>query len=64
MFERFKRNSVTNDGYDDGGTVATAERPVATDDPRYAGNDGATAQSPPARRCATSALASGRSTGA
>jgi hypothetical protein len=42
MFERFKRNSATNDGYGDGGTVATAERPVATDDPRYAGNGGAT----------------------
>ena len=38
MFERFKRNSDTGDGYDDRGTVATAERPVATDDPRYADN--------------------------
>ena len=38
MFERFKRNSGTADGYDDRGTVATAERPVATDDPRYADN--------------------------
>ncbi|MET0614278.1 MAG: hypothetical protein ABW142_02445 [Thermoleophilaceae bacterium] len=42
MFERFKRNGATNDGYDDGGTVATAERPVATDDPRYADNGGTT----------------------
>jgi hypothetical protein len=38
MFERFKRNSGTTDGYDDRGTVATADRPVATDDPRYADN--------------------------
>jgi len=38
MFERFKRNSGTGDGYDDRGTVATTERPVATDDPRYADN--------------------------
>ena len=37
MFERFKRNR-TDDGYDDRGTVATAERPVATDDPRYPEN--------------------------
>ena len=42
MFERFKRNSGTGDGYDDRGTVTTAERPVDTDDPRYAGNGGAT----------------------
>jgi hypothetical protein len=47
MFERFKRNRTTGDGYDDRGAVATAERPVATDDrrttddPRYA-DDGAT----------------------
>jgi hypothetical protein len=38
MFERFKRNSDTTDGYNDRGTVATADRPVATDDPRYADN--------------------------
>jgi hypothetical protein len=42
MFERFKRNSGTGDGYDDRGTVATAQRPVDTDDPRYADNGGAT----------------------
>ena len=37
MFERFKRNGGTDDGYDDRGTVATAERPVDRhDDPRYA----------------------------
>src|SRR4051794_14379210 len=40
MFERFKRNSGTDAGYDDRGTVATAERPVATDDPRYVDNGG------------------------
>jgi len=33
MFERFKRNGGTTDGYDDRGRVATAERPVATRDP-------------------------------
>ena len=32
MFERFKRNGDNDDGYDDRGTVATAERPVTTDD--------------------------------
>ena len=49
MFERFKRNSGTGDGYDDRGAVATTERPVATDerpvatdDPRYADNGGTT----------------------
>ena len=42
MFERFKRHSGTDDGYDDRGAVATAERPVATDDPRYADNGGTT----------------------
>ena len=48
MFERFKRNSDTGDGYDDRGAVATADRPVDrddpryTDDPRYADNGGAT----------------------
>jgi hypothetical protein len=42
MFERFKRNSGTHDGYDDRGTVATADRPVAADDPRYAGNGATT----------------------
>ena len=42
MFERFKRNSGTDDGYDARGTVATADRPVAADDPRYAGNGGTT----------------------
>jgi magnesium-transporting ATPase (P-type) len=30
MIERFKRNNAADDGYDDGGTVATAERPVTT----------------------------------
>src|SRR5215208_822238 len=40
MFERFKRNRATGDGYDDRGGVATAERPVATDDPRYVDNGG------------------------
>jgi hypothetical protein len=33
MFERFKRNGGTGDGYDDRGTVATAERPATTRDP-------------------------------
>jgi amino acid transporter len=33
MFDRFKRNGGTTDGYDDRGTVATAERPVTTRDP-------------------------------
>lgn len=33
MFDRFKRNGDTTDGYDDRGTVATAERPVTTRDP-------------------------------
>jgi hypothetical protein len=33
MFERFKRNGGTTDGYDDRGTVATADRPVTTTDP-------------------------------
>jgi hypothetical protein len=33
MFERFKRNGGTGDGYDDRGTVATADRPVTTRDP-------------------------------
>src|SRR4029078_7461476 len=42
MFERFKRNSDTGDGYDDRGAVATADRPVTTDDPRYVDNGGAT----------------------
>ena len=42
MFERFKRNRETGDGYDDRGAVATAERPVTTDDPRYADNGGTT----------------------
>src|SRR5215210_102745 len=42
MFERFKRNSRADDRYDDRGAVATAERPAATDDPRYADNDGTT----------------------
>jgi hypothetical protein len=42
MFERFKRNSGTGNGYDDRGTVTTADRPVDTDDPRYADNGGAT----------------------
>jgi amino acid transporter len=44
MFERFKRNGGTGDGYDDRdrGAVATTERPVATDDPRYADNGGTT----------------------
>jgi amino acid transporter len=42
MFERFKRNSGTDDGYDDRGTVATADRPVETDDPRYVDNGGTT----------------------
>jgi hypothetical protein len=45
MFERSKRNRG-NDAYDDRGAVATAERPVTTDDTRYAddpryGNGGA-----------------------
>ncbi len=30
MFERFKRNDANGDGHDDRGSVATAERPVAT----------------------------------
>jgi hypothetical protein len=43
MFERFKRNNANGDAYDDDrGTVATAERPVTTDDPRYARGDGTT----------------------
>src|SRR3954452_25104781 len=42
MFERFKRNSGTGNAYDDRGAVATAERPVATDDRRYADGDGTT----------------------
>src|SRR5215210_3252730 len=42
MFERFKRNRGYDDGYADRGTVATAERPVATDDPRYVDNGGTT----------------------
>jgi hypothetical protein len=43
MFERFKRNRGYDDGYDDRGAVATAERPTATDDdPRYADNGGTT----------------------
>src|SRR3954467_8358198 len=46
MFERFKRNSDTGAGYDDRGTVATADRPVEIDDPRYTDDpryaDGAT----------------------
>jgi hypothetical protein len=32
MFERFKRNNAAGDGYDDRGTVATAERPATTRD--------------------------------
>jgi hypothetical protein len=32
MFERFRRNDANGDGYDDRGTVATTERPVATRD--------------------------------
>ena len=32
MLERFKRNNGNGDGYDDRGSVATAERPVATHD--------------------------------
>jgi hypothetical protein len=32
MFERFKKNGGNRDGYDDRGTVATAERPVTTRD--------------------------------
>jgi MFS family permease len=42
MFERFKRNSGTGDRYDDRGAVATTERPVATNDPRYVDNGGTT----------------------
>jgi amino acid transporter len=42
MFERFRRNSGAGDGYDDRGSVATAERPVATNDPRYADDGGTT----------------------
>jgi hypothetical protein len=34
MFERFKRNGGTTDGYADRGTVATRERPVTTTDDR------------------------------
>src|SRR3954452_4711206 len=41
MFERFKRNGG-NDAYDDRGSVATAERPVTTDDGRYVRDDGTT----------------------
>src|SRR5215212_9823502 len=37
MFERFRRNSGAGDGYDDRGSVATAERPVATNDPGTTG---------------------------
>ena len=33
MFERFKRNRGNDDGYDDRGSVATAERPVDARDP-------------------------------
>src|SRR3954465_15182133 len=40
MFERFKRNSGTDAGYDARGTVATAERPGATHDPRSVDNGG------------------------
>src|SRR3954465_6946835 len=36
MFERFKRNGG-NDAYDDRGSVATAERPVPTEDGRSTG---------------------------
>jgi len=42
MFERFRRNSGTGNGHDDRGAVATAERPAATDDPRYADGAGTT----------------------
>ena len=47
MFERFKRNG-NQDGHDDRGTVATAERPVTTrdgepGDGRFARDDGTTA---------------------
>jgi hypothetical protein len=41
MFERFKRNGG-NDAYNDRGSVATAERPVTTDDGRYVRDDGTT----------------------
>jgi hypothetical protein len=43
MFERFKRNRGYDDGYDNRGAVATAERPAATDDPRYVDSNGGTA---------------------
>jgi hypothetical protein len=47
MFERFKRNGRSGEGYDERGTVATAERPATTRDPatdegRFTREDGTT----------------------